>query len=222
SSVACSKLDAAIWREVCKVVFEPNTLIADMERELQSGKNAEILGQIDYLDKELAGLNKEDAFLWKSFVAEEFNEVEYKDRRDALKERRAKLTEKRAKLASEVITEEQIAQRRAYLLGLALQVRAAGYEPDTIEFSERQRLIKRYVDRITLDARSETFRMEGIVSGEFALLSKDRKGGIYFPYNGNDPNATDEEKAGLIGYPPPGWDESIPYIPAYWDVPQVC
>lgn len=168
SQVSCSILETAVWSAVCKVLLEPEVLIASMEEDFAKGENAQINAEITFLEREIRGKDLEDEKLYRAYLADVFDENEFAARRRLLKESREKLEQELEDLRGRVLTRDQLEERKGLVLAMADHALESGLVMDA-PFEIKQRIIKLVVDKIMLNVNEGWFRIEGVVRGKCRL-----------------------------------------------------
>ncbi len=110
----------------------------------------------------------EDAKLYRAYQADVFDEFEYAARRKLLKESRRNLEADLEELRHQVLTREDLEQRKRLIVSLAQHMGATGLSLDA-PFEVRQQVLKLLVDRIVLNAKEGWFRIEGVIRGRHSL-----------------------------------------------------
>src|SRR5690606_7114184 len=134
-----------------------------LEKDLTDPQNQSTGKQIQYLEDEIARLEKEDSKLYKAYMADVFDEHEYASKRKAIKERQTRLENELKRLKSTYRTREQFEAEKADLIEIVSRLRQAvpDFQPS---FELKKKLIKKYVDVIRLDTNAQTFTIEGKLS----------------------------------------------------------
>src|SRR5690606_10398625 len=109
-------LESAVWRVIDQCLLNPDQLIAQLERDLTDPRNQSTGKQIQYLEDEIAQLEKEDSKLYKAYMADVFDEHEYASKRKAIKERQTRLENELKRLKSTYRTREQFEAEKADLI----------------------------------------------------------------------------------------------------------
>jgi site-specific DNA recombinase len=163
------QLENAVWASVCHALLEPESLIAQLDEEMNNGENAGLNRQIAFLRKQMRESADEDQKLYRAYLADVFDEQEFKARRIALKEREQLLKQELSKLEERCITSEQIELDKALLRAVSQQMRNSGITLDA-PYDLKKRVIQMVVDRIIVDTATQTFELQGQIRGSFALM----------------------------------------------------
>lgn len=169
-AISCKLVDNTVWSVVSQVVTTPQILLDALDALLSSDANHDIADQVAYLDREIEKKQAEDENLWAAFNAKVFDVQEYKARRDRLLEETYNLKERRQQVAQRLITPEQIADRKREIMKICVVATDSGIL-ECVRFDAKQRVIKRAVNRVILDAREHTVTLEGLISGTFPIVS---------------------------------------------------
>lgn len=168
--ILCRILDNAVWQIVCQALLEPQLLLDALDSDATSERNRELETHITYVEGQLASKSGDDEKLLRAYMAGALDEHELASRRKLLKAEVAKLHEELAKLRSQVLTPEELAQRKTAVLSLAEQIQATGIPIDP-PFEVKQRIIKMIVDEIVLNVEEGWFTLDGRVRGMYPIAS---------------------------------------------------
>ncbi len=166
--VNADQLENAVWASVCLALLEPEALIAQLDDELKDGESAGLNRQIAFLKKQIRECADEDQKLYRAYLADVFDEQEYKARRVQLKDRELLLREELSKLEERCVTKEQIELDKALLRTVSSQMRASGIALDA-PYALKKRIIQMVVDKIIVDSATQTFELQGQIRGDFML-----------------------------------------------------
>jgi site-specific DNA recombinase len=168
--IGCVKLDNAVWDIVCQVLLEPQVLIETMDRHFAADDNVTLLEQIAFLETQIGDKAKEEDKLYRAYLAGAFDEHEFAEKRRILKETSQILLSEIENLRSRVLTQEQVAARKQFIMDMATQLKKAG-QLKKVPFEVKRQIIKLVVDQITVDTREQWIRVEGAISETYALVS---------------------------------------------------
>lgn len=169
TTVNADRLENAVWASVCHALLEPEALIAQLDEELSNGENAGLNRQIAFLHKQIRESADEDQKLYRAYLADVFDEQEFKARRTALKEREQLLKDELRKLEERCVSKEQIELDKALLRTVASQMRESGIALDA-PYELRKKIIRMVVDKIIVDSATQTFELQGQIRGNFRLM----------------------------------------------------
>ena len=96
--IAANIIEPAVWSVVCNALLRPNVLIETLEADTFNEHQAQLEGQITYLEQKLASKSSDDEKLYRAYLAGAFDEIEYAERRKQLKAESAKLSAELDKL----------------------------------------------------------------------------------------------------------------------------
>jgi site-specific DNA recombinase len=170
NQISCKVLDNAVWSIVFDAITQPKVLIAAIDADATSERNLQLQKQIDYLENEIAKKAGDDDKLYRAYMAEAFDEQEFAERRQVLKAEAATINQELQHLYSQVITPEQLEERKREILSFAEQVRTRNVPVDP-PFDVKQRMIKAVVDKIVLHVSEGWFTVEGAIPGSFTIES---------------------------------------------------
>lgn len=162
SHIPCSVLDGIVWNVVCRALLEPNILLAALDADAVSQRNLQLLEQVHYLEQEIAGKSDEDEKLWRAYKADAFDEHEFAARRKLLKDEAAKLNENLNLLRLQVLTPEQLEERKKTVLSISEQIKSQNIPVDP-PFELKQRIIKLVVDKIVLNVSEGWLQLDGAI-----------------------------------------------------------
>lgn len=161
-------LDQLVWQVVCRVLLEPDILLQAVDEEFTSQENTERLQQVQYLERRLEENEADERMLWKAYRAEVFDEYEYKARREEVKKARQQIESNLAQARSHLLTEQDVAGRKATILALCEQARASGVGIDA-PYELKKRMIKLVVKRVIVNGTERWFRIEGAFRGTYSF-----------------------------------------------------
>ena len=169
SMISADRLEEAVWQALCEFVTAPERLLAKVEASLNDKDNLGLRKQIAFLEQQMAQSEQEDEKLYRAFMANVFDEIEYAERRRGLKAKAATLQQEREALSRRVLSHEQVEADKALILELATVAKEMGIAADTTSFAFKQRVLKLLVDKITLNVQKREFRIEGRISGIWSI-----------------------------------------------------
>lgn len=168
SHIACGVLEGAVWHIVCRALLEPQVLLDALDADATSERNRQLEEQIAYLERELNGRQGEDEKLFRAYLAGAFDDQEFAARRKLLKSEMTTMIGEVERLRSEVLTQEQLEQRKKEVIALSKQIQAMNIPLDP-PFELKQRIIKLVVDRIVLHVREGWLQVDGAIRGVFPI-----------------------------------------------------
>ncbi len=166
SQISCARFDSAVWNAVSNALLHPEILIAAIERGFASGPNAQVLAEIELLERQLEDHDSEDEDLYRAYRARAFNDQEFAARRDDLKARKEKTVAKLEELKERVVTRQKMELNKQRILHQSQALREQGLTPDP-PFDVKQTILKLVVDRIALNVDEEWFEIEGVIPGRY-------------------------------------------------------
>jgi site-specific DNA recombinase len=166
--IRCMDLDDAVWSILVHVLLSPDTLLGVLDRQYRGEGNSEVLEQIQYIESQIAAKDREDQKLYRAYMADVFDEVEYSAKRQAILETKRMLEQDLARIKDAALTPEAYQQKRAAIIELCQRSRENGVA-ENAPFAVKQKTIKTVIDRIILDKTEGWFKLEGVVNGKFPL-----------------------------------------------------
>lgn len=168
--ITCRVLDKAVWTVVCDLLLKPETLVTALESNLRGERNEQVNRQIEYLERELERKHAEDEKLYRAYMAEVFDELEYKDRRGQIRADMAQLSKELELLRPKQMTQQQFEAQKAELLAMSERLRNTGTLIDP-PFELKRRILKMTVDAIHVNQREGWFTLTGSIQSRFQFES---------------------------------------------------
>ena len=170
SYIRCDILDGIVWGLVSKALLEPQVLLEALDADATSERNRELQQHIAYLERELEAKNTEDERLYRAYVAGAFDETEYAARRKMLKEDKARQAEECTRLREQLLSPEQLEERKELVLKLSQELREQNIPVDP-PFELKQRILKLVVDEIQLSVGEGWLKLNGAIRGQFPIVN---------------------------------------------------
>ncbi len=177
SQIKCDVLDHAVWDIVCQALLEPEVLLEALDTDQTSQRNRQLERQISFLEREFNLKADDDEKLLRAYMAGAFDENEYAARRKLLKEEKTRIEGELTALRDQVMTREQLEQRKAAVLAMSRQIQAQGIPVDP-PFELKQRIIKLVVDNIVLDVGKGWLQLDGAIRGVFMIGTTHEAGAV--------------------------------------------
>ncbi len=168
--IPCEQLDGIVWNLVSQALLEPQVLTDALDSDATSERNRQLQDQIDYLASEIERKIDEDEKLLRAYLADAFDEHEFSARRKSLKEEGLRLSDELARLEAEVLTPEQLEERKDAILAMSMQMKEEELPIDP-PFELKQRIIKLVVNEITLSVEEGWLKLDGAIRGTYAIES---------------------------------------------------
>jgi hypothetical protein len=124
-------------------------LISILADEIRSGRNSVFSSQTLFIQSQIQEKQLEDQKLYRAYLANGFDELEFAERRKLLKEQVERLSDELTKVKSQIITEEQFEEQKRLILSIAEENRQKGLTVDA-PFATKRQILKTVVDRIVL------------------------------------------------------------------------
>lgn len=166
--ISAPMLEQTVWNIICEMILKPELLLQQLDAELENGENTSLKKQIAFLQRQLKEGEAEDDKLYRAFMADVFDEHEYRERRRLLKEKQATLQAELKSIEARTIDQQQIEEDKATILALSEHFRETGIAIDP-PFEVKRRIVKLLIDQIILDANEGWFRIEGRIPGTWPL-----------------------------------------------------
>lgn len=166
--ISCKNLDGIVWKLVCQALLEPQVLMDALDSDATSERNRQLNAQIVHLQKVIAGKDDEDMRLYRAYMAEVFDEHEFAARRKGIKEEKRHLEEDLARLQADVLSPEQLEERKHIILAMSKRIQEE-HLPIDPPFEVKQRIIKLVVDEITLNVRDGWLELRGALRGTYGF-----------------------------------------------------
>ena len=166
--IACNRIDNAVWKLLVHVLLDPKILIGVLDRQYNGETNDHLNNQIAYLKKSLSDKEREDQKLYTAYMADVFNEVEYNKKRKEVLENKSLIQKELNTIIQQTITKEKYAEKKQVILDLCENAKNNGIAND-VPFEIKQKVIKSVVDKIILDAKNNTFNLEGVITATFPI-----------------------------------------------------
>ena len=161
-------LDQAVWSIVYQVMLHPEILIDALEREFNGEKNQQIQRQINYLENQIREATLKDEKLYRAYLSDAFDEVEYAAMRRSIRETKSKLSEEINVLRDHMMTADQFEERKLEILLICQTATANGLVLNAA-FDIKKNVIHTVVDRIILNVNEGWFELDGIFRGRYLL-----------------------------------------------------
>lgn len=168
-------LDQSVWSVVYEVLLNPEIMLGALEREYHSEQNERVRNQVEFLNGQIRELKLEDEKLYKAYLAEVFDEVEYGESRSLITNQLQKLQSEIGRLEEGQILPEQFEERKQEILAICQTARDSGLLFDA-PFEVRQQIIHTIVDKIVLNANEGWFEMDGVIRGQYLFDNNDDGG----------------------------------------------
>jgi site-specific DNA recombinase len=181
-------LDQSVWSVVYEVLLNPEIMLEVLEREFNCEQNEQVRSQVEFLNGQVQELKLEDEKLYKAYLADAFDEVEYSENRSMITDQLQKLQREKSRLEENLMLPAQYEERKQEIIAICQHARNSGLVFDT-PFEVRQRIIKTIVDKITLNANEGWFELEGVINGQYL-----------FNNDGNPSESGNEQNDGNKGF----------------------
>lgn len=165
-TIKADLIEQAVWLCVCQTLLEPELLLVELDKELNSGENASLAKQIAFLQQQIRELGTEDEKLYRAYMADVFDEQEYAARRNHLKDRKIVLEDELRKLRALQVSKEEIEADKEMMLEIARQMKTSGVALDA-PFELKKRIIQMVVDCVIVNVVKQSFELQGQIRGTF-------------------------------------------------------
>jgi site-specific DNA recombinase len=165
-------LDQSVWSVVYEVLLNPEIMLEALERGFNSEQNEQVRNQVEFLNGQIRELQLEDEKLYKAYLADAFDEVEYGENRSHITNQLQKFQSEVGRFEENLMLPEQLEERKQEIIAICQNARNSGLVLDA-PFEVRQRIIKTIVDKITLNANEGWFELEGVINGQYLFNNDD-------------------------------------------------
>lgn len=170
-SVRAELLEARVWEEVRNIIFNPDLIIQRIEERAANDWVQGIQGQLDYVEKELAQIEKERAKFEAAYRRDIYTLDEFEERMKDLRGKAQTLELNQAKLQARIAEAENADEQKKTVLQALKQLQATiGTEPD-LPFDLKRKIITLLCENIWVNTCEGTFTIEGEISGTFEFQS---------------------------------------------------
>ncbi len=174
--VRADDLERKVWEKIEEVIYDPTAIIQRLEDKTNEQQAMGLQGQIDYINSQLADLDKERskyeaAYNRDIYTLDEFEE-KMKDVRARVQTLELSRSKLQAKLSETHSIEEQTTVVLAALQRLREEVEKAKREqrlPDDIPFELKRKILTSLVDTIWVNSVDRTFTIDGEIKGTYAI-----------------------------------------------------
>lgn len=167
--IARDVLEGKVWSTVCNILLNPEVIVKELDRAMKNRGGAAVEKQVQALERRIKENDLEDEKLYRAYLADVFDEREFAVRRRALKESREALVDELHSFQDQLLSVEQLEEKKRLVLAVAEHAQQAGLTVDA-PFEFRQRMLKLLVDKIFLDVNGGWFRIEGEIPGRYPLF----------------------------------------------------
>ncbi len=168
SQIGCDVLDKAVWNIVCQALLTPDLLLDALDADATSERNRQLEEQIAYLEREVSSRSDDDEKLLRAYMAGAFDEHEYAAQRKILKDEVVRMNDELIRLREEVLTPEQLEERKNAVLAMSQQMQAQNIPIDP-PFEVKQQIIKLVVDKVILNVPEKRLELQGAIRGSYPI-----------------------------------------------------
>ncbi|MBN8634431.1 MAG: recombinase family protein [Anaerolineae bacterium] len=169
AAISAEVLERAIWNVVSAIFTDPSIIIDHLNRQLSGDQNAQIRNEIEYMERQLQGLDEQDERAKDGFRLGVFTADEAKQQRETIRRDRLRISQQLDALRKQVILPEDVEAQKSRILQLcesAVQSgKVASAPPDV-----KKHFIGMVIDSITLNVEQGWFRLEGLFRSEAIAL----------------------------------------------------
>lgn len=165
-------LDQSVWSVIYEVLLNPGVMLEALDREFNSEQNEMARNQVDFLKGQIRELQLEDEKLYKAYLVDAFDEIEYGENRSLITNQLQRLQSEIGHLEENLMLPGQLEERKQEITALCQSARNSGLILDA-PFEIRRRIIQTIVDKIVLNANEGWFEMEGVINGQYLFDDKE-------------------------------------------------
>lgn len=174
--VYADELERRVWEEIETIIYDPTIVIRRFDERANEEFTAGYQAQLDYIDRQLAGLavektKYEAAYQRDIYTLDEF-EVKMKDLRGKVKT----MEVSRAKVEAMIAETHSIEQKKEVVIKALSKIReqvdkakSEKRQPEEIPFELKRKILASLVEVIWVNSFDRTFTIQGEISGVFAL-----------------------------------------------------
>lgn len=171
-SIKCEILDVAVWTIIVEALLNPDVLLPAIDAKYAGEAIQEILDQIGYIEQQIADKITEEEKFRKVYLADGYTAEEFAALRKQLKHECAGLTAEAQRLRSQVMTPEELAQRKRETIALLERARQCG-DLANAPFALKHKIVKLLIDEIVLNTKEGWFQIKGLIGEGFFRLWDD-------------------------------------------------
>ncbi len=163
-SVTIEHLEDKVWEIVSETLSNPQVIIDNLDELLISESNRLVNDEVNFLENELRGRNKEYEKLYNLYQKDMISDSEFYERKQALYANNAQLEEEIVDLRTKIVTEKEIGSRKRQVMKISEQVVSSGMVLNAT-FEEKRRILHTCVDHIEINLREKWFMIYGLING---------------------------------------------------------
>jgi predicted nucleic acid-binding Zn-ribbon protein len=145
----------------------PDLLISRIEEQDQEQRISFYQDQLNYIEQELANLEK-SMNRWAEAFEAGVPVEDFRGRAEEIRRQQKVLTESRRKIERKMQRTEEV-ERKKTVVRERLAKLQQNIEAIEVDFDEKRRILTLLVDRIEVDVRGRKFRILGIITGEYGI-----------------------------------------------------
>lgn len=164
-TVAAKTIELAVWEFLCHYLLSSENLKKYLDNERTKNANQDLNNEIDYLQRQLADLDKEDGKLFQAYLADIYDEQEFAERRADVKKRRLATQNALQLVQTRRVSEDVLRERHQFILTLPQRLNIHT-DPSRID---KQRVIALLVDTVWIDMMTGEVTIEGVFGGTLRI-----------------------------------------------------
>ncbi len=171
-SIRCEVLDARVWAVISEALLNPEIIAAAIDAKYAGDAVKAVHEQIAFVEREIRQKAAEADKLYKAYLAEAFTAEEFAAERQCLTKQRDTLARELQHLRSQVLTPEELAEKKEATIRLLDQARNS-VDLANAPFTLKHQLVKLLVDEIVLNTKEGWFEIKGVIAEGFFPIAPD-------------------------------------------------
>lgn len=175
--IKAAELEAAIWKAITEVIYNPDLVIKVLEEKYSTEKLAETQKQLEYLEEQVQAVQDELERWNKAYGVGYLNLTEWGEKKLTIQQDLERLDLAMAKKRAQLAQKDELERLKQIVLTelAALREREFGEDKD-LPFETKRKLVALLVDDIVVNGQERVFEMHGVIRatrsyGDFTLVS---------------------------------------------------
>jgi len=169
-------LERRIWEEIEQVIYDPSRILKRLEdREMEKDRR-EIQNQLDFVDSQVARLEKEKGKLEAAYQRDIYTLDEFAEKMGNLRSRKKTLEESRKKIEEKLTEIHDLEEKKKIVVNALKRVkeeienaRIESRPAKDIPFELKRRILSMMVKVIWVNTSTRTFEIVGEIRGQFSI-----------------------------------------------------
>lgn len=169
-------LERRIWEEIEQVIYNPSVILKRLEDREKDKDRREINNQLDFIDTQLANLEKEKGKLEAAYQRDIYTLDEFAEKMGNLRSRKKTLEESRKKVEDKLTEIHDLEEKKKIVLDGLRRVkeeienaRKESRPAEDIPFELKRRILSMLVKVIWVNTSTRTFEIVGEIRGQFSI-----------------------------------------------------